>query len=111
MKRDLKNPLSSTFPEPKTTAAQYKAVAQIGQKNRAASNEYFEAQAARKKSNRNTLKTAAATVVGIASKIGYDMYHKGIQDDYDQAYGGSTKPKPYGDKPSNKDLRKWNKEK
>ena len=74
------------------------------------SNKKLKAQnkAAKKQKFKNTM-LKVGTGIGIAAKIAYDAYHRGIQDDYHFEYRDPKKKAPYGDKPNNKTLRKWKK--
>ena len=128
MKRDLSKPLASTFgdepkgkslsktktagPKPKPTGENYAAVSKAGGKNKQRQSQ----QAATPKPMSKGKKIAMAVGAGaaIAGKVAYDMYHGKIRGNYMNEYnvGGGTLYKnsgPYGDNPSNRELRKWKK--
>ena len=76
------------------------------------SNKKLKAQnkAAKKQKFKNTM-LKVGTGIGVAGKVIYDAYHRGIQNDYTSTYknAGGANYMPYGDSPSNKELRKWKK--
>jgi len=107
--RDLGSPLAPTYNEPKKiTKAQANKVSEIAK----GSNMKLKAQnkAAKKSKLKSTL-IKVGTGVGIAAKVAYDVYHGRIGADYATEYSGTGKDAPYGDMPSNKELRKWKKSK
>lgn len=107
--RDLGSPLAPTYNEPKKiTKAQANKVSEIAKSSNA--NLKAQNKAAKKSKLKSTL-IKAGTGIGIAAKVVYDAYHRNIQNDYSSTYknAGGANYMPYGDSPSNKELRKWKK--
>jgi hypothetical protein len=101
-----------TAPNSKPTGEQLAIVAKAGDKNK---QRQAEAAAAPKPMSKG--KKAAIIIGGAAALVGkkvYDVYHEGISSDYHTEYGygsgsGNKGKYPYGEDPSNKELRKWKK--
>ena len=106
--RDMPLPSSEPmFKGPKPISkAQANKVSEIAK----GSNMKLKAQnkAAKKKKFKNTM-LKVGTGIGIAGKVIYDAYHSRIGADYSTEYVGTGKDAPYGNMPSNKELRKWKK--
>jgi len=127
MKRDLSKPLASTFgdepkgkslsktktagPKPKPTGENYAAVSKAGKKNKQRQSQ--QAAAPKPMSKGKKIAMAVGAGAAIAGKVAYDMYHTNIEGSYMHEYeiGRGTKKNtaPYGDNPSNRELRKWKK--
>jgi hypothetical protein len=111
MKRDLSKPLAPTFNEPKSpTKKQYKAVEKMGAERKTMTEPYLQQKSAQKRKGKN-VKAALGAAAGIIGKVAYDAYHGVIGANYANEYTGTGKKAPYGDQPSNKELRKWKKSK
>lgn len=66
---------------------------------------------AKKKKNMKTALVAGATAVGVGAKMAYDHYHAQLDKSYQNKHSASHADKgPYGNTPTNKQLRKWKKE-
>lgn len=107
--RDLSTPLAPTYGGPGPIT---KKMADKVTKIASESNTKLKKQ--NKAAKKNRIKNAAlkaATGLAIAGKVVYDAYHRNIQNDYTAAYmnAGGSENTPYGDSPTNKQLRKWKK--
>jgi hypothetical protein len=69
-----------------------------------------QAEAKRKSTNKKTAIAGAAAAIGIGAKFAWDQFHSKIERKYQDNYYYQNKQGPYGKKPSNRELRKWNKE-
>lgn len=72
------------------------------------------AASARKEEKMSKLRSAgmmAGAALGTGAAWAYSAYHKGLRSDYREAtkYAPGGPKGPYGDDPTNKELRKWNK--
>jgi hypothetical protein len=99
-------------PSGKVIGEQRNAVSKAGEKNKSRQNE--AAAAPKPMSKGKKILMAVGAGAAIAGKVAYDMYHDKIRGNYmsEHNVGGGTLYKnsgPYGDNPSNRELRKWKK--